>query len=151
MCCVQQQDVRHLSNLNQYTAYVLQQMDNRATDSRPKTAAMRLHTLRAWQAVTDEIARNGQLAHRSATWLEFTQLWYALQEHVAWPAPREPYHAPFGALERCAWDECLCSVHKPAHCKRICKGCERVMYCGERCQRNDWEKGGHKERCQRTA
>lgn len=39
----------------------------------------------------------------------------------------------FPALSRCGWTEC--SIYKPAHALRACKGCWRVAYCRPECQK----------------
>ncbi|GJE93334.1 hypothetical protein PsYK624_094930 [Phanerochaete sordida] len=133
--------------LNTYTHWILQQLHRLGKDVRPKSAAMRRHTLQEWQAISDEIARR-QLARRSDGWLRFARAWQVVHGHLL-PEPGEVQWTPFGAFERCAWGECLCSRHKPAHRMRVCRGCERVVYCGKRCQRSDWEDGGHRSRCRR--
>lgn len=100
---------------------------------RPKAAALRRHTLEEWQAVDAEIVRR-QLARTNDEWRRFARTWQAVRRHLL-PEPGEAQEVPFGVLQRCAWDECLCSRHTPAHKMRMCKGCESVVYCGERCQR----------------
>lgn len=37
-------------------------------------------------------------------------------------------------LERCAREECACSVYKPKHPMKVCKRCWLAAYCNERCQ-----------------
>ena len=116
--------------------WLLKRIHHRAKDDRPKTVALRTHTQAAWQAVTDAMQRR-RLAHRSAAWMQFAQLWFVLQSQL-WPtpAPSDAIRAPFGVFERCAWKDCLCSRHKPAHKLRSCRGCGRVVYCGKQCQRH---------------
>ena len=41
----------------------------------------------------------------------------------------------FLGRSRCAWSKCLCSIYKPVHALRVCKGCWRVAYCGPKCQK----------------
>ncbi|GJE93337.1 zinc finger MYND domain-containing protein [Phanerochaete sordida] len=115
----------------------------------PKRVAMRTRTLAAWRAVAAE------LAHREGTeWVRCARLWDAMRVRIGPEDALERsdgMQPAFGLLERCAWSECLCSRHKPAHRMRTCKGCERVVYCGGRCQKSDWEKGGHRTRCRMRA
>ncbi|GJE93348.1 zinc finger MYND domain-containing protein [Phanerochaete sordida] len=149
--CIQQNDAEPPAFFAEHMDWLLKHIQHRAKDDRPKTVALRTHTQAAWQAVTDEMQRR-RLVHRSTAWMQFAQLWFVLQRHL-WPLPAagDIVRAPFGVFERCAWRECLCSRHKPAHKLRSCKGCEQVVYCGKRCQKSDWEKGGHRERCLRDA
>lgn len=41
----------------------------------------------------------------------------------------------FEPLERCAWEECTCTVFQPLHKLKKCTGCHLVAYCNLRCQR----------------
>ncbi|GJE93335.1 zinc finger MYND domain-containing protein [Phanerochaete sordida] len=133
--------------LNTFIHWGLQQLHRLGKGVRPKSAAMRRHTLQESQVISDEIARR-QLARRSDDWRRFVRTWQVVRTYLT-PEPGEAQWTPFGALERCAWEECLCSRHKPAHRMRLCKGCELVVYCGARCQRSDWEE--HRLRCRRVA
>ena len=57
-----------------------------------------------------------------------------LERHLpSLPESNDMTHA-FEPLRRCSWTECVCSVHKPAHKLRVCKGCCVVAYCGTKCQ-----------------
>ncbi|GJE93346.1 zinc finger MYND domain-containing protein [Phanerochaete sordida] len=131
--------------LDQYIDWGLAQLGELDKDIRPKASALRRHTLEEWQAVDDDIVRR-QLARTNSEWRRFARTWKAVRRHLL-PKPDETQEGAFGVLDHCAWDECLCSRHRPAHKMRMCKGCERVVYCGERCQRNDWELGEHRYRC----
>ncbi|GJE93336.1 zinc finger MYND domain-containing protein [Phanerochaete sordida] len=148
---IQQNDARPPPYFEKHMDWLLKRIHHRAKDNSPKTLALRAHTQAAWQAVTDAMQRR-RLVHRSIAWMQFAQFWFVLQGHL-WPAPAvgDVVRAPFGAFERCAWRECLCSRHKPAHKLRSCRGCEQVVYCGKRCQKSDWEQGGHRERCRVVA
>ncbi|GJE93330.1 zinc finger MYND domain-containing protein [Phanerochaete sordida] len=117
------------AQVTEYIERILPHLASIPRDNRPKTVALRRHTLAAWQSVTDE-ARRRQLP----AWRAFVQLWTSVKALLP-AAPQAEQPAQFGMLERCAWDECLCSRYKPAHRMRLCQGCERVVYCGERCQR----------------
>ncbi|GJE93259.1 zinc finger MYND domain-containing protein [Phanerochaete sordida] len=117
-------------------------------DRRPKTLAIRTHTLTVWQTVMGELSRR-RMAQRSSDWRDFVSTWIRVGGLMP-PVPDEvPEDSPFEPLQRCGWSECLCSVHAPAHSMRVCKGCWLVAYCGANCQKNDWEQGGHQQRCRR--
>ncbi|GJE93340.1 hypothetical protein PsYK624_094990 [Phanerochaete sordida] len=100
-------------------------------------AAMRTHTLEAWRAVAETLA-----CREGADWARFARLWVDARELIGPECTLvvEDMHFAFRPLKRCAWAECLCSRHEPAHRMRMCKRCEQVVYCGERCQRR-WGAG----------
>lgn len=53
----------------------------------------------------------------------------------ALPRPSNSISAPvFHSLERCADNQCLCSLYKPVHRLRVCKGCYCAAYCSAQCQ-----------------
>lgn len=54
---------------------------------------------------------------------------------------------PSAPRKTCAWRECVCYGDKPEHKLRECKQCSRVMYCSSKCQKQDWQDGGHKHVC----
>ncbi|GJE93344.1 zinc finger MYND domain-containing protein [Phanerochaete sordida] len=126
------------ANIMKITDWYLQHIANRAKDSRPKTVALRRASLTAWQAAADAMARHQLEKHPQ--WSGLVRLWSAIRTKML-PAPPAPVYAPFAPFERCAWRECLCSRHKPAHRMRMCKGCEQAFYCGTRCLERDWEDG----------
>ncbi|GJE93321.1 zinc finger MYND domain-containing protein [Phanerochaete sordida] len=150
--CMQRNNARPPENLIKYVQWygsqLADQRDRLADDSRPKSLVLRRHALQSWASVADEL-RMRDLPRRDPAWYPFAELWMSIKRLLPSLA-REPPYVPFAVLERCAWDQCLCSRHKPAHRMRICKGCERVVYCGKRCQKSDWESGGHRERCRRV-
>ncbi|GJE93322.1 zinc finger MYND domain-containing protein [Phanerochaete sordida] len=137
------------AEVKEHIERILPHLASMSRDNRPKTVALRRHTLAAWQSVADEVRRR-QLPRRHPAWRAFAQLWTSVKALLP-AALEDEQSAQFGMLERCAWSECLCSRYKPAHKMRLCQGCERAAYCGERCQRNDWDKGGHRQRCCRVA
>ncbi|KZV61783.1 hypothetical protein PENSPDRAFT_658652 [Peniophora sp. CONT] len=49
----------------------------------------------------------------------------------------------------CTWAVCQWSTVKPPDgvTLKACQGCGEAQYCGRECQKSDWGKGGHKERC----
>ncbi|KAH8094544.1 hypothetical protein BXZ70DRAFT_363998 [Cristinia sonorae] len=60
---------------------------------------------------------------------------------------KRPSIQPFWLSDkRCFLDACACSVIRPTHHVRVCKGCFRAMYCNVACQRRDWT-AGHKLVC----
>ncbi|GJE93351.1 zinc finger MYND domain-containing protein [Phanerochaete sordida] len=128
--------------------YVLDPLRVQASSTRPRSVAERSHTLHACQAVVDAFVHY-RVAQRSAVWRRFMQDWGTVRALLAPPSGSEPPLMAFGVLERCAWAECLCSRHKPAHRMRVCNGCESVAYCGKGCQTKDWNNGGHRELCRR--
>ncbi|GJE93277.1 zinc finger MYND domain-containing protein [Phanerochaete sordida] len=118
-------------------------------DSSPKTIAVRQHALRAWRRVKEGFERR-RLRERDEDWETCVAIWEDIWAYI--PVTRLdklPRESPFELLRRCGWSECACSVHAPAHSMRVCKGCWLVAYCGPNCQENDWEKGGHRQRCRR--
>ncbi|GJE93345.1 zinc finger MYND domain-containing protein [Phanerochaete sordida] len=132
MASIQDGAARPPANIDEHLDWAFLQIPHRSTDDRPKTVALRHASLAAWQAVADAIVHH-RLAQRPA-WAGVARLWPMLRASML-PAPTQPTCTPFAPFERCAWHECLCSRHKPAHRMRMCKGCERVFYCGERCQK----------------
>ncbi|GJE93349.1 hypothetical protein PsYK624_095080 [Phanerochaete sordida] len=117
------------------SSWVCDRFSSLIRDDSPKTAAMAQHSLKAWQAVTDEIT-DRQLAAVDAQWRRFVSIWKRPRSlMLSSSLSSQPAQSmSFSPLERCAWAPCLCSRHKPAHRMRVCKGCERVAYCGELCQ-----------------
>ncbi|GJE93342.1 hypothetical protein PsYK624_095010 [Phanerochaete sordida] len=126
---IQQEPAGPPTNLTTILTWALRQ--HRATDDRPKTVALRHASLAAWNAVAEAMAQRS-LARRPA-WSSVVRLWGTLRARML-PAPTVPRVLAWGS-ERCAWEACLCSRHKPAHRMRVCKGCGWVAYCGERCQK----------------
>ncbi|GJE93320.1 hypothetical protein PsYK624_094790 [Phanerochaete sordida] len=86
--------------LNSYIHWFIQQLKQLDKDNRPKSAALRRHTLEEWQVVDGEIARR-QLAHKNDEWRRVARAWQVARTHLL-PESGEPHWTPFGALERCA-------------------------------------------------
>lgn len=121
--------------LIQFVSWCLQRFRQlHQKDDRPKTVAIRRHTLKAWLATTNQLNRS-RLAQRDRGWKRFSLLWQRVGTLIPPVPDLEASEAAFEVLQRCGWGECLCSVHKPAHRMRICKGCWVVAYCGAECQK----------------
>ncbi|KAL4243630.1 hypothetical protein ABKN59_011095 [Abortiporus biennis] len=43
----------------------------------------------------------------------------------------------FSDRRGCHWQECMCHGLEECHKMRVCKGCSRVLYCSENCQRRE--------------
>ncbi|GJE93384.1 zinc finger MYND domain-containing protein [Phanerochaete sordida] len=88
---------------------------------------------------------------------EVLQLWRALGAKCGVdlnapyvpPAPSERGAEVWTKEKGCAWRECLCFGERPNHKLRKCTRCEQVMYCSTKCQKQDWNQGGHKHVCRR--
>lgn len=82
------------------------------------------------------------------------------------PAKISPYPGvgPETPFRVCHWRGCLCSVFKPSHSLKKCNGCEKALYCNDKCQArsvlivirfcadidvdlSDWDEGGHQVAC----
>ncbi|EKM50120.1 uncharacterized protein PHACADRAFT_264672 [Phanerochaete carnosa HHB-10118-sp] len=144
-------EVESFAQLIAFVSWCLQrfrQLYQSGKDDTPKMVAIRRHTLRAWQATTSQLNRS-RLVQRDKGWKRFSLLWQRVGDLIPPVPDMEADEAAFEVLQRCGWGECLCSVHKPAHRMKICKGCWVVAYCGPRCQKNDWENGGHQKDCRK--
>lgn len=140
MLQIGREDDEARDQLNKAVSCWIQRVLPLEEDDRPKAAVMRRQTLEAWKGITEELTRRRVLAH-DANWRIFAVLWKMVENLI--PYPENVKESPFPLLQRCGWRECLCSVHKPAHRLRVCKGCWLIAYCGSRCQMMDWERGGH--------
>lgn len=66
----------------------------------------------------------------------YVELFQDLDSHHESMLPHEVAGVQdFEPLERCAWEQCLCSVFRPLHSLKKCTGCHMVAYCNLRCQR----------------
>ncbi|GJE93331.1 zinc finger MYND domain-containing protein [Phanerochaete sordida] len=138
-------------HVNAFLRWALEHAPSFSGEHRPKAVAARCRVHAAWKTVGEQL-QSRMLARRvrSRPWRVFMKQWSSV-EAILGKSIGEGRTPPVGLLERCAWRECLCSVYKPAHRMRTCKGCEWVVYCGERCQKSDWGRGGHREHCRRVA
>ncbi|KAH8094545.1 hypothetical protein BXZ70DRAFT_947962 [Cristinia sonorae] len=68
------------------------------------------------------------------------------EENTTLPRPTISSQPYWMMEKRCFWDGCPCSVVRPSHHVRACKGCFQVMYCNAICQQRDWD-AGHKVVC----
>lgn len=97
-----------------------------------KVAARRRFTHQAWLSSVSEIDRR-RLLRIWPDWQETVRVWRALGRLI--PISRDDPVPAFTPLQRCNWQECLCSVHRPAHHLKVCKRCWLVSYCSSRCQK----------------
>ncbi|GJE90256.1 zinc finger MYND domain-containing protein [Phanerochaete sordida] len=119
--------------------------------AKPNLSPVRKHTYRTWKATLDTLdARRDP--RDLPLWREALVVWRKLGRFMPADArvddnDNEGKESRLGVLERCAWKECECHVHRPLHRVKLCKGCWLVAYCGARCQKSDWREGGHHEVC----
>lgn len=112
-------------------------------------APLRRHTYRMWHSTVAEIASKREL-YKNVQWRAVVASWRRLGRLM--PADARDDLAGDDALPplaRCTWAKCECHVHRPTHPMKLCKGCWVVAYCSTRCQRSDWEKGGHRDACRK--
>lgn len=57
-----------------------------------------------------------------------------IERHEAALTPT-PLEGHIDGVPRCHYASCLCSVYRPSHSLKICKGCHQVFYCNAQCQR----------------
>lgn len=98
-------------------------------------------TAAVWQGTMDDI--HAQSLHKIPKWRLMVSGWIALgraleveKYHTSSPGEQET-ESTFTPLERCGWKYCLCSVHKPTHCLKVCRGCWQVTYCNLQCQKSE--------------
>jgi len=62
--------------------------------------------------------------------------------------PSDPSDEPryWKIPKHCFSNACACTSRPAAHRIRVCKGCYRVLYCGPKCQKADWN-AGHRRIC----
>lgn len=97
-----------------------------------KILAMQCYSRKVWRATVDEIDRN-QLVPQYPHWRQFLVMWQGLGNFIPCTSDAA-IPAAFEMLQRCSWHKCMCSVHKPAHRLKLCKGCRVVAYCNTGCQ-----------------
>lgn len=99
--------------------------------------SVRRFTLDAWQrAKQDMMAKK---LHTNIATKPLFASWIVLgrvldQRESDFQDSGETMERDFGPLERCARQECACSVFQPTHSLRLCTGCWSVAYCNGRCQ-----------------
>ena len=101
-----------------------------------RSALLRRHLYDVWRSTVEYIDKT-KLLRKHPEWREGVTTWKRLGNHM--PDMEDALEdddgiSSFPPLERCHWTLCECSVHKPAHRLKVCKGCWVVAYCGSRCQ-----------------
>lgn len=105
---------------------------------RPKLDALRYSSAKQWGEVENAL-RNKRL-NSYPNWKPIVKAWdlfgkiLKVDEYGSVAGVNADASPAFMLLERCGWQECLCSVHRPIHRLRVCKGCWRVAYCNAKCQ-----------------
>ncbi|KAG8956345.1 hypothetical protein FRC04_004425 [Tulasnella sp. 424] len=82
-------------------------------------------------------------------WKEFGKLLGFDREKIL-AEEAERRKAEMQGIEGCSWFKCcLFRDTKIAPLREMmrCSACKSVQYCGKRCQKLDWEDGGHKGKC----
>lgn len=92
---------------------------------------------KAWQDMLDKLLHHCISTHITLKYVVVA--WWKLGHELERGLEQIPAHnsesPDFGPLERCADAECLCSTHHPVHSMKMCKGCFKVAYCNEQCQK----------------
>lgn len=109
--------------------------DNLFADRYPedRMMAMRCYAYQAWETS----ARNMYARRAVPTgeiWDLIVEIWRELGSYFPQRRHGGNNSSIFTPLERCSWAGCACSVFKPAHRLKVCKGCRLVAYCGSGCQ-----------------
>lgn len=136
--------LENLAETTRKCTFLLSHWRKEARNSRAsrKINVLRRFTQTWWKATTDDLYdMSSDKALRS---LDLARAWRGLGRAL----PEEDVPGGdwrFSPLERCAWKDCLCSVYKPLHRMRVCRGCHSAAYCGKKCQESDWKT--HRERC----
>ncbi|VDC01528.1 unnamed protein product [Peniophora sp. CBMAI 1063] len=75
--------------------------------------------------------------------------WEAFGESCGLDAERERRRHRREGRTFCSYPACQWSIVKPPESVtlKLCQGCGEAQYCGRDCQKSDWGKGGHKEKC----
>ena len=82
---------------------------------------------------TDKVTEDG--------YLECVETWITLDEVLRQRRAGMVYYEEPPVCEYC------CKTHVTLY---WCEGCMEVMYCSKKCQKKDWNKFCHKERCKWT-
>ena len=110
------------------------------TGRHPRMDALGCCSRRLWRDIQNKLGsvRSSQYLSWGRIIRSWNELGIALEvEKYPWEAKSIDdfgSQAAFGPSERCGWKNCLCSVYKPIHRLRVCKGCYRVAYCNPDCQ-----------------
>ncbi|KZV73037.1 hypothetical protein PENSPDRAFT_324621 [Peniophora sp. CONT] len=103
-------------------------------------------SLRALQTVKYRAMRTPQRKYYDRV----LSAWTELGRVLGLDAEKERKRHEHEAAQRCTWFACPDHRSTPSMgTLKACKGCGEVRYCGRECQRRDWNKGGHKEKCRR--
>ena len=111
---------------------------------RSPTVPPRLDVLRRWSRISWRTISDELLPFRSnsdSRWKMVIRAWTRLGDTLEVENFKKADARPqnnsriFWPEERCAWTECICSVHESHRHLRTCKGCKRVRYCDSNCQR----------------
>ena len=111
--------------------------DSNSPDTHRKINIVRRFSRKAWRSAQYKMR---DIAKHRPMWQSVFESWKQLGEvlevekHRSADESEDHTKAIFSPWERCAWKQCLCSVHKPIHRMRVCKGCYRVAYCNANCQ-----------------
>lgn len=100
-------------------------------ENTPEMEAIRCLTLKLYEGSVQKLAQGSSESAR----IRGAQTWMGLGSYIPREGPRIMNRWTPPLLKRCGWQECLCSVYKPAHRMRVCNGCCKVAYCGDRCQK----------------
>lgn len=109
------------------------------TSREPASLSVRRFTRRAWKSGRDELMskRAPTQEHLRSLYNAWRQLGEDLEtSDVLFNARTVNLNVrDFEPLERCAFDQCECSVFESTHPMKACRGCFLVAYCNEECQR----------------
>ncbi|KZV76041.1 hypothetical protein PENSPDRAFT_496964 [Peniophora sp. CONT] len=81
---------------------------------------------------------------------KLTEKWVAFGKALGLDAAQERQRHEREMRKHCSWR--ACQYHKeelPETKLKACAGCGETRYCGRDCQKSDWTKGAHKQRCRR--
>lgn len=106
---------------------------------RPTLDALRRFSAKQWKRVVASF-RTMRL-NIYPGWQPLIRSWHTfgtmldVERYNAAAVAEESVAPVFPPLERCGWQDCLCSVHEPVHSLKTCRGCWRIAYCSLRCQK----------------
>lgn len=102
----------------------------------PPSLAARRYSLARWKITRNNMRAGGFRIHKKKQilWLNWNLFGPILERGVNAVQTSQPDCQEFGPLERCANQECVCSVFKSTHAMKICKQCFLVSYCNKSCQ-----------------